>query len=107
MRHRADDLGIFHQANSVCVCSLWADGKDLPHERSPHCLVNMIATYNTLKEKLVDFVSACHRYMYVRVHDVIRFNVRCSPTPSFYAHAHVRISASPGYKRIDPYHLES
>ena len=58
MRHRADDL-IFHQANNVSVCSLGADGKDLPHEHSPHCLANM-----------VDFVSACHRYMYV--HDVIR-----------------------------------
>ena len=106
MRHRADDLGIFHQANSVSVCSLRADGKVLPHERSPHCLLNMIAMYNTLEEKLVDFVSACHRYMYVCVHDVIRFNVQCSPTltPTFYAHGHVRISACPGYKRIDPYH---
>ena len=68
---------------------LWADGKDLPPppsplpppKRSPHCLVNMLATYNILEEKLVDFVSACHRYMYVRAHDVIRFIIRCSPHP--------------------------
>ena len=41
------------------------NGKDLPHERSQHCLANMMATYNTLEEKLVDFI-------YRLVHDVIR-----------------------------------
>ena len=64
----------------MSICSFWANSKDSPmNVASPHCLANMMATYNTLEEKLVDFVSACHRYMYV--YDVIRFNV-APPPPS-------------------------
>ena len=35
----------------------------MKHEQGPHCLVNMMATYNTLEKKLVDIVSACHCYV--------------------------------------------
>ena len=73
---------IFHQANSTSVMwifSLWVGSKDFPHEPSPHWLVNMMVTYNTLEKKLVDFVSACHCYVY----DVIRSTVQSGPAPTY------------------------
>ena len=100
MRHRVDDLGIFHHENCMSVCATM-----VMISPSPHCLANMMATYNILEKKLVNFASACNRNMYI--YDVIRFNAQCSPTPTFYVHAHACISACPDYKHIDPYHLES